>query len=118
MKRRPTRSTRTETLLPYTTLFRSRRGPVLRARRKAQRKVRLLDVADIVERPDRSFVGRGALDSKQAGIGEDEGILESPPTIGVDRLGELIGDAEMVADLVGLGHGDEDRKSTRLNSSH
>src|SRR3546814_6759806 len=40
-------------------------------------------------------------------IGEDEGILESPPTIGVDRLGELIGDAEMVADLVGLGHGDE-----------
>src|SRR3546814_4959224 len=92
MKRRPTRSTRTETLLPYTTLFRSRRGPVLRARRKAQRKVRLLDVADIVERPDRSFVGRGALDSKQAGIGEDEGILESPPTIGVDRPGELIGD--------------------------
>src|SRR3546814_12144868 len=44
MLRRPPRSTRTDTLFPYTTLFRSHRG---KARRKIDEALLLLDLADI-----------------------------------------------------------------------
>src|SRR3546814_11313732 len=41
MRRRPPRSTRTDTLFPYTTLFRSRADPGARARRLADRERQL-----------------------------------------------------------------------------
>src|SRR3546814_15832616 len=73
MIRRPPRSTRTDTLFPYTTLFRSERLQPHHVRRTQ--------------------------------VGLQAGLATAGTLIGVD--------------LAALDHGrDEDRKSTRLNSSH
>src|SRR3546814_4592313 len=103
MIRRPPRSTRTDTLFPYTTLFRSFHlgGGV--------------DVHDLD--PGRRLAGRGC----------DEGDLSAPGggllSDGVALLaGRAVADeAHGVDRFSGAAGRDEDppdRKSTRLNSSH
>src|SRR3546814_4498967 len=110
MIRRPPRSTRTDTLFPYTTLFRSRlpkRGvpmSVVPLRTEARsRGVRML---------------RTALGVSVAGWLDDpatiEVMLNPDGRLWIDRLGEGVSDTgERMAAADG-----EDRKSTRLNSSH
>src|SRR3546814_3330066 len=99
MIRRPPRSTRTDTLFPYTTLFRSGRRPmhlVEEGRRERQdRRRRHLHA----ERPDRRY-GDGGHDG-----GEEDRRDDHYEGQGADRRRH------------GNGHA-EDRKSTRLNSSH
>src|SRR3546814_2808845 len=125
MIRRPPRSTRTDTLFPYTTLFRSEKrrpgAPALAAGlgHRPQPALRvmgqILDTGHrIVRRKDVAiarieFVEMSAL----AGAGADPqraGGIES------GALGESR-DRDMPRRL-GLGHRRLDRKSTRLTSSH
>src|SRR3546814_3330466 len=126
MIRRPPRSTRTDTLFPYTTLFRSPRQRTV-LERFDERRVgaveidadvtvgrQIVEVVDVVELMVDADLGgelipveireqRGGLAVRlQRGIGE---ALEE----GVDLLA-------LHAD--GPGEGVADRKSTRLNSSH
>src|SRR3546814_4452134 len=66
MIRRPPRSTRTDTLFPYTTLFRSPRADNRKARRAFQL---LADTGDRLERLDRELEQlrrRGAADRKRS----------------------------------------------------
>src|SRR3546814_11410248 len=87
MIRRPPRSTRTDTLLPYTTLFRSlgERGDIIRNMHKALK-------ADGLERDPMTFqLHDAAPETPIAGRVVDKYLT--------DEMGE-------------------DRKSTRLNSSH
>src|SRR3546814_8993539 len=90
MIRRPPRSTRTDTLLPYTTLFRS-------------------------DRPHRG-IGHGGLqrlrDLRRRSAGLGEGALEQVVECGIARHLADEG-AEAVAALAEIHR---DRKSTRLNS--
>src|SRR3546814_15224248 len=98
MVRRPPRSTRTDTLFPYTTLFRSMSGPEL-VRVVAERypEVAVLFVT--------GFVG-------EAGDGDEltgHDLLRKPFT--VSALSDAVS-AALSRRVSG------DRKSTRLNSSH
>src|SRR3546814_4698335 len=127
MIRRPPRSTRTDTLFPYTTLFRS---PACLADHIARRLTRphaiTLDLGDV-----RSFGGA----ERVVIIGDR--LLAAPAIMveaGVDdqaRGAEHIGlqiaelaprvvcvDAHLVGELFGIKAPALDRKSTRLNSSH
>src|SRR3546814_8546263 len=113
MIRRPPRSTRTDTLFPYTTLFRSLRGgsgrglqnflallPVAGAQfvrlKRIEHAKRFLRVAALVE-----TVHRHMLDHIVR-IDDEGGAISDACILGDDakRVGEL------------------DRKSTRLNNSH
>src|SRR3546814_11970153 len=93
IKRRPPRSTRTDTLFPYTTLFRAARGVV----------------ADEVACGGIPQPRRPSLDVPVSGVAVaiDEISLELLP--GVFALVVAVGLIEAIAG---------DRKSTRLNSSH
>src|SRR3546814_21138828 len=101
MRRRPPRSTRTDTLFPYTTLFRSGPLPLLALGRADHR---------------RAALHRRRLDGAVAGAQMQEGPPDGGPSF--SRLSQpsiwgRSGGLGLVAeDLVG------DRKSTRLNSSH
>src|SRR3546814_11930777 len=123
MVRRPPRTTRTDTLFPYTTLFRS---AVLLEEHPSQRRRTLPRVAGEVRSP----IGQPAQD--RVGFGKEAAILafdDRHPAVGVLRqelrraglalrtvdLDPAVVSAELFeqqADLVA------DRKSTRLNSSH
>src|SRR3546814_10729895 len=107
MIRRPPRSTRTDTLFPYTTLFRSE-AQVDRAQR-----VRLCGRVD-------HFAGLH-LDALEQQI-----RAQQRPEHGAERVERL---AQRQAEMAALGHAErggervggdleEDRKSTRLNSSN
>src|SRR3546814_3305168 len=103
MIRRPPRSTRTDTLFPYTTLFRSRRllaADMLFARRERQHKAALaVGIDRFAAQASRHLADIFGLAREEADI----------------RPAELEADAErlpLAHDNVG------DRKSTRLNSSH
>src|SRR3546814_20499033 len=116
MIRRPPRSTRTDTLFPYTTLFRSRHR---------QEQPTVFGAADLAD--DGSAEGRANVLVQRLRPGR----LVPPRQPGapgqpVDHaVVQLVGEP---ADLVGLGRrqrldldgaaGPGDRKSTRLNSSH
>src|SRR3546814_8215038 len=98
MIRRPPRSTRTDTLFPYTTLFRS---PA--AHPPEQPDLRRVLPADPAER-ERDRVPRSTPAGAPAAAGGDTG--GGRPAVGDPDRGET-GAAAAV-----------DRKSTRLNSSH
>src|SRR3546814_2388522 len=119
MIRRPPRSTRTDTLFPYTTLFRSEkrvgfRDDVRPARRAA------VDRAD-----DQRLAERGERVDEIVLIADD---------VDVGAVAEMIGGEAFAARLLGVADGEDDavgaardldrfgdpldRKSTRLNSSH
>src|SRR3546814_15643223 len=100
MLRRPPRSTRTDTLFPSTTLFRSPRNP-----RTAHRGIRLVAAAGGLERERHAQLAARRLRRISGEIGEDARWVEA-----VDR-NRFFGAR---AHLFGVG----DRKSTRLNSSH
>src|SRR3546814_4101822 len=111
MIRRPPRSTRTDTLFPYTTLFRShrvQRPSMMPELHRAQ-----------TEGFDDAFVA-AALDV----LADPEGIVEQVEHAADDVLDQGLG-AEADSDASHAGTGDQrpdldaqDRKSTRLNSSH
>src|SRR3546814_20952681 len=101
MIRRPPRSTRTDTLFPYTTLFRSsnkRWTSQTRGRHNRVRCLFLLLVATILTAPAALAGAIGAVE-----VGEGEG------TVRFDGL---------VAGASATSTAPIDRKSTRLNSSH
>src|SRR3546814_13179780 len=100
MTRRPPRSTRTDTLFPYTTLFRSLLGEEVaeaRAVEHAGHADHLLvrQAAGVAQDADH--------DVERVGDADHEGVRAVLPDALADRLHHL-----------GVG----DRKSTRLNSSH
>src|SRR3546814_15099906 len=119
MIRRPPRSTRTDTLLPYTTLFRSEHalgGAHSRARgRDIALRLRELAAQLLVQRVEPRVLVVGG---RRAGSGVIALLVQLP----LDVL-HLVPDANDVRVAVGeiqqqsveLGL---DRKSTRLNSSH
>src|SRR3546814_6607470 len=116
MIRRPPRSTRTDTLFPYTTLFRSaamtrrRAGQLQISRRLVEARL----VGEDADRPaKRSAAVKRALRAAQHFDAIDIVKLEI-------RLRRSLGDGCFV-DIDPDGRllaGVEDRKSTRLNSSH
>src|SRR3546814_20980880 len=102
MIRRPPRSTRTDTLLPYTTLFRADRV----GRRRQHRQ-------------GRGRRGGPALYPRQGKLGDaaGEGVERLPPR---DAGARRKTDDQLHADAaiaLAVEHR-QDRKSTRLNSSH
>src|SRR3546814_10533835 len=112
MIRRPPRSTRTDTLFPYTTLFRS----------LVAAEAGLLVAAE----GRRHVAGIEAVHPHHAGAQRLGGAVRLLDVAGPHRRGEAVD--RVVADLhgfLGIAEGDrrqhraeEDRKSTRLNSSH
>src|SRR3546814_17749696 len=102
MIRRPPRSTRTDTLFPYTTLFRSRQARAL-------------------EHQPKSRIGRH--DNAQGGavlvVAVDEAMLKGAGLISESAAVPAAHD-ELVGDDSPCGRSEkaQDRKSTRLNSSH
>src|SRR3546814_18947781 len=133
MIRRPPRSTRTDTLFPYTTLFRShdaarrafaRHQPVALVERGVEREVNAVDPvifargavayifdleADRHGAARRHFFGQGEFGYTQVGFGIDdrEARLAKIALRQFERIfGELTEQSAV------------DRKSTRLNSSH
>src|SRR3546814_17584275 len=104
MIRRPPRSTRTDTLFPYTTLFRS-------VRIGLPQRARLFQFGD---------EGATGMDLPQADIAQQ-------PAAGTAQRGERAGEVRLQHQKAETaGHGGvgrlaiihADRKSTRLNSSH
>src|SRR3546814_3950950 len=115
MIRRPPRSTRTDTLFPYTTLFRSlsplKAGRLLKQGRTtpAFRSGRHLD---LIRRNQDREGGRRPFQN-QPGVRRRELFC-----IDRDDAGEGILASEIADDPIDLPTGGTDRKSTRLNSSH
>src|SRR3546814_15287477 len=111
MIRRPPRSTRTDTLVPYTTLFRSNNGPAAIENGK---------VINLVERPSTGVTITGysvtSGNCTAAGTGNaarvtTKGVIAVGGTITVKVTADIAVDAPAT-----ITNGD--RKSTRLNSSH
>src|SRR3546814_13723150 len=98
MIRRPPRSTRTDTLFPYTTLFRSHsllhEACHLIGRSPERRAAVHTDATDSVEEEDAVCLLQALLGDALPGVGR----------------------ARVLADMDAWGY--TDRKSTRLNSSH
>src|SRR3546814_5351142 len=121
MIRRPPRSTRTDTLFPYTTLFRSRAGGIEQAIGAVADVGN--QVAGVVAEDIEAFVGRGAGALGRGGavgrivrgvLGQRVDIGRTVAAAAVQRGQVETGarrrvDAQLVA---------QERKSTRLNSSH
>src|SRR3546814_17567340 len=101
MRRRPPRSTRTDTLLPRTTLFRSLR----RVQQRFQQRPADAAAAPVVRDVDAVF----------AGMGISGPVAELRRIAIADHLRAVARHQEGPAPA---GHAPEDRKSTRLNSSH
>src|SRR3546814_20416380 len=113
MLRQPPRSTLTDTLLPYTTLFRSRRdlGPHI--------------VIAIIRQDRAEGTARRQMTLERAKITKNAGnvgaashdALEERDHPHTGRVGEELLDVEAVNDAVAAMARGIDRKSTRLNSS-
>src|SRR3546814_17426400 len=104
MIRRPPRSTLTDTLFPYTTLFRSRFAPSGRAGGEAGRPGRLT-----ITRA--GAVAAQELPSKLSGLRVERGDVIRLQTAGGGGYGAPAERPQAAVER-------EDRKSTRLNSSH
>src|SRR3546814_4864750 len=120
MVRRPPISTRTDTLFPYTTLFRSLRREARCARfgfaGPARRAVQRILAPEIDERSDQAARGRHAADALEQPA-HHIAIMPVEP--------EILRQLQRIYVRPKLPHADkrdqtaqEDRKSTRLNSSH
>src|SRR3546814_10579061 len=111
MKRRPPRSTRTDTLCPYSTLVRSRPhvGVDRRHRRAGTAGVALRRIDG--RRIGRRGVALADLDVELAGVDVAGAVLDGvlDPVLALPAGLRVEADGAVVA---------EDRKSTRLNSSH
>src|SRR3546814_14687037 len=106
MKRRPPRSTRTDTLFPYTTLFRSPGHTIRRAARRQQARGAAADAQTATFRllhQDDADHHRGDERLQDEYEGEKAGHHIFPNSRGLTRTA-------LAAHI--------DRKSTRLNSSH
>src|SRR3546814_7543837 len=104
MIRRPPRSTRTDTLFPYTTLFRSRHRPQPM-------------LPPMLRRPAiHAFSYPCVLSSRKDSVCRIVGLHSGkwPPALQVGSTHLAFGPAP----LLKARGGTEDRKSTRLNSSH
>src|SRR3546814_4125027 len=119
MIRRPPRSTRTDTLFPYTTLFRSIREQREPDREKFQFTLSAdyenetwQHIVDCIEdyARDLTVSYRRILDYAK------EGIVQCALNGTLDSDMNTLDMQEMVN--LGVGEEEEDRKSTRLNSSH
>src|SRR3546814_2027029 len=110
MRRRPPRSTRTDTLFPYTTLFRSEIGDVEQAVDAAQVNERTV-IGDVLDDAFDHLALGEALDQARTLLGA--GFLEHRAA----RDDDVAALAVHLQDLERLRHV-QDRKSTRLNSSH
>src|SRR3546814_2883454 len=113
MLRRPPRSTRTDTLFPYTTLFRSDEGRVLR----------LVGDGGRIEQDLRAHQRHGARALRKPLVPADGGAQRAVARVPHPKAG--VAGIEVVFFLVARPVGNvrlaidaEDRKSTRLNSSH
>src|SRR3546814_10687706 len=103
MIRRPPRSTRTDTLLPYTTRFRSAEVVADRGHTRVERRVVVRREKAIIE-----IIGHRRRDAAE------EGALRQRRRVAIDLVGrEADPPGQFAAQRVTL-----DRKSTRLNSSH
>src|SRR3546814_2485047 len=123
--RPPPRSTRTDTLFPYTTLFRSRlavTGPPNAGKSSLVNKLTERDVAIVTaipgttrDRIEAHLAIRGvpfvAIDT--AGLRETGDVVERE---GIARARAAVATADIV--LAIAGEGGRDRKSTSLNSHH
>src|SRR3546814_7740387 len=126
MTRRPPRSNRTDTLLPYTTLFRSE-GDAGAADAQAQAD-RVVVEHRVPDAFGGSFAALPACGFKQLprgpGVGVDAGLLEGCIVRGLDVLDRQV-ECKIrsmllhpVLALLKLAGNQVDRKSTRLNSRH
>src|SRR3546814_13175623 len=109
MSRRPPRSTRTDTLFPYTTLFRSNQH-----RRAQQATTRQVGVEG--QRDDEAEQRlEGDRDD-----GEDHRVADGAPPQRVLRQVEIVVEPDELpgSEIGKVGVGEAERKSTRLNSSH
>src|SRR3546814_10886608 len=116
MIRRPPRSTRTDTLSPYTTLFRSHRHLVADARHR-------LEELDRVLHRHVQNVGDGLALERHLQRLAVVALAVAHVAGDVDIRQEVHLDLQHAVALTGLAPPDldvegEDRKSTRLNSSH
>src|SRR3546814_1324493 len=118
MIRRPPRSTRTDTLFPYTTLFRSGRW-----RRRGQCRCREDLLESALGRSGREELGEVLRSDAAVGLLLATRAIASPPR--QRRLGVVAVAGGRLIQLLRLGAlcplsalGGVDRKSTRLNSSH
>src|SRR3546814_1068693 len=114
MIRRPPRSTRTDTLFPYTTLFRSHLGRFLQAHldrlRTVGRRRRIADEVDLAIKP-LALLERHLAQQRAPGRCRMDGNPVADPGEIADRLHRLHDIDEGRENPCG------DRKSTRLNSS-
>src|SRR3546814_17216985 len=116
MIQRPPRSTRTDTLFPYTTLFRS-----IEQLRSSQDRLPMIPIALDPAMLSIALVGRGNLAVRRFGSLHAGGARrltvysDAPRPLLVQAAGDLL-----VRRLPSPGDlaGTQDRKSTRLNSSH
>src|SRR3546814_7939395 len=114
MIRRPPRSTRTDTLFPYTTLFRSGRwaaGDVvaeqrLEARSRLDAGIPVLGRRMVVPRHVAEIVDAGEM-RRRGDVGEREIVAGEPAPL-LAEPGEVV---EVMMDVVGAG---ADRRRTRL----
>src|SRR3546814_2904381 len=128
MTRRPPRSTRTDTLVPYTTLFRSRKISDIQQRKREKRggfTDGLMLIRTSIAPPVRGD-GSSDAESQQRVISRVEELPMSEKDFHVDRRVDSSGTPErqltmtmpaQISDYVAGNHRFEDRKSTRLNSS-
>src|SRR3546814_4124179 len=120
MIRRPPRSTRTDTLFPYTTLFRSARSFCIQHFPLSPKAYFLF----LIPCPQRDYNGSLCVDriGPIANIGRKplarQGKLGTPPLAQYNRANRQDSAAEDGASGRGEDAKPQDRKSTRLNSSH
>src|SRR3546814_10556562 len=127
MIRRPPRSTRTDTLFPYTTLFRSRsRADLMCFTSFSRTAMRASMPPDVPSPPPNFNWSRIWLISAFVSFTRSNGTTLDGSLIAVlqfrefydERLDLLIGPLEHVICFLGRLRVPIDRKSTRLNSSH